>query len=213
MRTNIYFEIRFDNDITGRIISVIWYLLICSNMYEYMLQICKCPCRPICTAAPSKSWNITKWIPTGNFHIAFFLYHARWWTCDARSLGNSIHGTDFRFPGYNTELSELHAARFNSLAPGRFQRNFRKFILQLILVIGGWSISCKIVFKWMPMDLADGKSTLVQVMAWCRQATSHYLSQCWPRSLSPYDVTRPQWVMIFTSNWPSSFNWIINRCS
>ena len=31
-------------------------------------------------------------------------------------------------------------------------------------------------------------------MAWCRQATSHYLSQCWPRSLSPYDVIRPQWV-------------------
>ena len=26
-------------------------------------------------------------------------------------------------------------------------------------------------------------STLVQVMAWCRQATSHYLSQCWPKSL------------------------------
>ena len=42
--------------------------------------------------------------------------------------------------------------------------------------------------------ISDDKSTLVQVMAWCRQATSHYLSQCWPRSLSPYDVTRPQWV-------------------
>ena len=27
---------------------------------------------------------------------------------------------------------------------------------------------------------ADDKSTLVQVMAWCRQATSHYLNQCWP---------------------------------
>ena len=27
-------------------------------------------------------------------------------------------------------------------------------------------------------------------MAWC-----HYLSQYWPRSLSPYDLTRPQWVM------------------
>ena len=37
-------------------------------------------------------------------------------------------------------------------------------------------------------------STLVQVMAWCRQATSHYLSQCWPRYVSPYGVTRPQWV-------------------
>ena len=31
-------------------------------------------------------------------------------------------------------------------------------------------------------------------MAWCHQAPSHYLSQCWPRSLSPYGVTRPQWV-------------------
>ena len=31
-------------------------------------------------------------------------------------------------------------------------------------------------------------------MAWCHQATSHYLSQCWPRSLSSYDVTRPQWI-------------------
>ena len=37
-------------------------------------------------------------------------------------------------------------------------------------------------------------STLAQVMAWCCQATSHYLSQCWPRSLLPYGVTRPQWV-------------------
>ena len=26
-------------------------------------------------------------------------------------------------------------------------------------------------------------TTLVQVMAWCHQATSHYLSQCWPRSM------------------------------
>ena len=31
-------------------------------------------------------------------------------------------------------------------------------------------------------------------MACCLMAPSHYLSQCWPRSLSPYDVTRPQWV-------------------
>ena len=31
----------------------------------------------------------------------------------------------------------------------------------------------------------DDRSTMVQVMAWYRQATSH-LSQCWPRSMSPY---------------------------
>ena len=30
------------------------------------------------------------------------------------------------------------------------------------------------------LNLTDDKSALVQVMAWCRQATSHYLSQCWP---------------------------------
>ena len=31
-------------------------------------------------------------------------------------------------------------------------------------------------------------------MAWCHQAKSHYVSQCWPRSMWPYDVTTPQWV-------------------
>ena len=31
-------------------------------------------------------------------------------------------------------------------------------------------------------------------MAWCHQATIHYLSQCWPRCMLPYGVTRPQWI-------------------
>ena len=31
-------------------------------------------------------------------------------------------------------------------------------------------------------------------MAWCHQATSHYLSQWWSSSMSPYGVTRLQWV-------------------
>ena len=44
------------------------------------------------------------------------------------------------------------------------------------------------------LDCTDDQSTLVKVMAWCHQATSHYLSQCWPRSLAPYGITRPQWV-------------------
>ena len=39
--------------------------------------------------------------------------------------------------------------------------------------------------------LGDVKSTSA---AWCRQATSHYMNQCWPRSLSPYGITRPQWI-------------------
>ena len=31
-------------------------------------------------------------------------------------------------------------------------------------------------------------------MAWCRQATSHYLNHCWHRPIMPYGFTRPQWV-------------------
>ena len=30
---------------------------------------------------------------------------------------------------------------------------------------------------WMPQDFTDDKSTVVQAMAWCRQATCLYLSQ------------------------------------
>ena len=59
---------------------------------------------------------------------------------------------------------------------------------------GDWGISYEIALRWIPLDLTDDKSTLVQVMAWCHQATSQYLSQCWPRSMSPYGVIRPQWV-------------------
>ena len=47
---------------------------------------------------------------------------------------------------------------------------------------------------WASPDLNEGKSTLVQVMARCRQATSHYLNQCWHGSLPPYGVIRPHWV-------------------
>ena len=72
----------------------------------------------------------------------------------------------------------------------------------------------------MPLDLTNDKSTLIQVMAWCRQATSHYLSQYCPRSMSPNGVTRPQWVntllldqngchfMIFSN----AFSWGKNFC-
>ena len=78
--------------------------------------------------------------------------------------------------------------------PGKFEWNFRHVIFKQILVIDDWGISYEIALTWKPQDLTDDKSTLVQLIAWCRQATSHYLSQCWPSSLLPYGVTRPQWV-------------------
>ena len=84
--------------------------------------------------------------------------------------------------------------RANSLAPGNFEWNFRYVIFKRILVVDGWGTSCEIALIWMSLDFTDDQSTLVRVMAWCRQATSHYLNLCWSRSLPPYGVTRPQWV-------------------
>ena len=66
--------------------------------------------------------------------------------------------------------------------------------LRMLSLLIGWDISCEIALIWMSLDFTNDQSTLVQVMAWCRQATSHYLSQCWPRSMSPNGITRPQWV-------------------
>ena len=92
----------------------------------------------------------------------------------------------------------------NSLAPGRFEWNFRYVIFKWILVIDGWGICCEIALIWMSLDLTDDQSILVQVMACCHQATSHYLTQCWPRSLSPYGITSPEWV---NTLWPSDTIW------
>ena len=52
-----------------------------------------------------------------------------------------------------------------------------------IFVTDGCEFSSEIAIRWTSLDLSDDKSTLVQVMGWCRQATSHNLNQCWPRSL------------------------------
>ena len=99
--------------------------------------------------------------------------------------------------------SHSHSARWsipvlNSLAPGKFEWNFRHVIFKQISMNDGWGISCEIALIWFSLDFTDEQSTLVQVMSWCRQATSQYLSQCWPRSMSPYGVTRPQWVDMVT---------------
>ena len=105
-----------------------------------------------------------------------------------------------------TSGSMLHAltfglSLFNSLAPGKFEGNFRYIIFKQILMVDCCGISCEIALIWMTLDFTDDMSTLVQVMAWCRQATSHYLSQCWPRSLLPYGVTRPEWVKGIYLTW------------
>ena len=53
-------------------------------------------------------------------------------------------------------------------------------------------------------DPTGGKSTLVLVMDWCRQATSHYLSQCCPRFMWPYGVGQAKWFKRIHTQWYSS---------
>ena len=85
------------------------------------------------------------------------------------------------FTKSTTHSTTYSLTLFNSLAPGRSCCDFKNVIFNLALLIG--------IFRWMPQGLTDDKSTLFQVMAWCCQATCHFLNQCWPRSPTPYGIT------------------------
>ena len=82
----------------------------------------------------------------------------------------------------------------NLLVPGRSECDSKNVIFNLVLLIVIFRSSHDNVLQWMTQDLTDDKSSLVQVMAWCHQATSYYLSQCRLSSLSTYGIARPQWV-------------------
>ena len=100
---------------------------------------------------------------------------------------------------FTTHICVTRPQWVNSLAPGRLLFNFKKVICKLTLVNGGWGISYEIALRWMPLDLTYDKSTLVQVMACCLAAPSHYLSQCWPdlcrqmASLGLNELNLTQW--------------------
>ena len=75
--------------------------------------------------------------------------------------------------------------------------NFRSLISEHMLRIKFMS-TCKTALRRRPEKTCGDMLTSVQVMACCRAATSYYMIQCYPRSISPYDVTRPQFVNIKT---------------
>ena len=52
------------------------------------------------------------------------------------------------------------------------------------------------VIVFVSLNLTDDKTTSVQITAWCSQATSHYLSEYLINYMSPYGITRLQWVSI-----------------
>ena len=80
----------------------------------------------------------------------------------------------------------------NALAPARCGNNFAFMFLKHTAVTHLWIISCGNDPSMNATELADDKSTSVQVMVWCRQATCNYLSQCWLKSMLLYGIARPQ---------------------
>ena len=81
---------------------------------------------------------------------------------------------------------------FHSLTYQRGGYNFEIIIFRIDILRNSYEI----VLRRIPTPPIHDKSTSVSVMAWYCQATSHYLTQCWPNSLSPHGVTRPQWVKV-----------------
>ena len=67
---------------------------------------------------------------------------------------------------------------------------------------------CAIALMGVLQNTFADESTLIQVMAWYHQATSHYLNHCWPRSLTPHSFNKPQRVapwsnlIQFDKSWP-----------
>ena len=84
------------------------------------------------------------------------------------------------------------------MAPERFGWcDLKNSYINLVLLSGIFRSLYDTTLRWIPRDFTDDKSTLVQVMAWCHQASSHYLNHCWPSSVPPYGITGPQWVKLY----------------
>ena len=104
-----------------------------------------------------------------------------------------------------TQVLCTESSSFNSLVPERCGWNINLIIFKLppriyiyIYIYIYWAFSMEYALRGTPWYLTDDLSTLVQIMAWCCQATSHYLKQCWLSS-------RPQWV---NSQRPSYIIWL-----
>ena len=71
-----------------------------------------------------------------------------------------------------------------ALWSGRSFSNCKSLAPEHMLRIKFMTHSWYNALRWRPQNTFDGKSPLVQVMAWSRYAARYYLSQCWPRYIS-----------------------------
>ena len=158
-----------------------------SYHYPYIHKICKwsdkrfgCFCTTTC---------IWRWQPENERFISPNPSHERdMYNYMANSVAMlKLWGSDHR----KIVDAQYQTRILNSLAPGS---NLKSIIFKFIIQNYSLGTYSWITLRWMPQNIINEKSTLVQVMAWGHQATSHYLSQWWPSSTSPSGITRSQWV-------------------
>ena len=89
----------------------------------------------------------------------------------------------------------LRPGRVSLLALGRCRSNSKSIISNTNYGLMSWTFLMLLLSgECHRTRFMITKSLLVQVMAWCLHETSHYLSQCWHKSMLLYGVTRQRWV-------------------
>ena len=129
-------------------------------------SVCQLPVHPG-TSSPSTEKNRTRW---GNY--------SRTWKVVLRSATKNLKSTLVQVMVWCRQAASQYLSQCWSRSMSSKQHKETTVEPE----------SCSQDSDW--ADLTSEKSTLVQVMAWCRQAPSHYLSQWWPRSMLPYGITR-----------------------
>ena len=133
---------------------------------------------------PAAFWGMALWVVTNSFsgtvkHTHIYIYILNeiytWFCCVLFCYGHIISSL------WSMRLTHWPMGDFNGISSNVQANWWLKYIL----------LNCSQVI--LTGVLSDDESTLVQVMAWCHQTTSHYLNQCWPSSMLPYEVTEPQW--------------------
>ena len=124
---------------------------------------------------------LVKWTPGPDFPMPDGVKGLRFLRCQANGVHNQKHNFCMFF-----SVPEMDSNHLFCFDPRGVNTVTRVYMVEVEASL------VKSLVK--SLDFTDDQSTLVQVMAWCHQATSLYLSQCWSKSMSPYGVTRPQWV-------------------
>ena len=97
-------------------------------------------------------------------------------------MTKSEHMSKFQIKTDNIWLHLLHSVWLTHLPLDKMAAILADDIFKRIFLNENVSILVQISLKFVPKGPIDNKSALVQVMAWRRQATSHYLSQWWTSS-------------------------------